>query len=51
MPKAKQQNEKTGNLHERLIKAGIYELNRYGVQNFSVRRIAGRLRGVLRGAL
>jgi AcrR family transcriptional regulator len=28
------------NLQEQLIKAGIYELNKNGVQNFSVRRIA-----------
>jgi AcrR family transcriptional regulator len=42
MPEEKRQNENEGSLYGRLIKAGIYELNRYGVQNFSVRRIAGR---------
>ena len=41
MPDDKQ-NEKSKTLQDQLIEAGIYELNRYGVQNFSVRRIAER---------
>lgn len=35
--------DKSSPLHERLIEAGIDELNMHGLQNFSVRRIAGQL--------
>jgi AcrR family transcriptional regulator len=40
MPEKKSQLNK--NLQEQLIQAGIYELNKHGVQNFSVRRIADK---------
>lgn len=35
--------DKTNPLYERLIEAGIDELNKHGLQDFSVRRIAGLL--------
>jgi AcrR family transcriptional regulator len=40
MPEARQPADVGRPLHGQLIEAGIRELNKYGVQNFSVRRIA-----------
>ncbi len=42
MPEARQPADGGRTLHDQLIEAGIQELNKYGVQNFSVRRIADR---------
>jgi AcrR family transcriptional regulator len=42
MREEKQSGDQAKSLRGQLIEAGIYELNRYGVQNFSVRRIAER---------
>ena len=39
------------NTREALILAGLEELNEYGIQHFSTRRVAKALRYVVRGAV
>jgi AcrR family transcriptional regulator len=36
------ENENQGGTREQLIRAGLQELNEYGIQNFSTRRVAKR---------
>lgn len=47
---AEQPKARRRNTREELIKAGVEEINRYGVAGFSMRRIAS-CAGVLRRAL